>query len=87
MGKNSNERLPKIDYSKLPNDIREAIEPISYIIEETSKLTWDKRQFIIRIPKEITEEANLTTKNLIKFKFTKPSKKSNEIPRLEISVV
>ena len=77
----------RLNYSKLPQDVKAAISPIPYIIEEASKLTWDGRQFILRIPKEIAEEAGLTTENQIKFKLTKPSPDSNEKPKLEISVL
>ena len=45
----------RLNYLKLPQDVKAAISPIPYIIEEASKLTWDGRQFILRIPKEIAE--------------------------------
>ena len=77
----------KLDYSDLPTDIKAAINPIPYIVEETVKLTWDGRQFILRIPKEIAEEAGITSENQIKFKFIKFPPESNEKPKLEISVL
>ena len=77
----------KINYTKLPEDVKKAIVSMPYIVEETVKLTWDGRQFILRIPKEIAEEVGITEENQIRFKFTKFPPESNEKPRLEISVV
>jgi hypothetical protein len=80
----------KLNYSNLPVDVKAAITattPMPYIVEETVKLTWDGRQFILRIPKEIAEEVGITEENQIRFKFTKFPPESNEKPKLEISVV
>ncbi|MHB1830266.1 MAG: hypothetical protein ACYCO0_02640 [Candidatus Micrarchaeaceae archaeon] len=77
----------KLDYSKLPDDVKEAIEPIPYVVEENVKLTWDGRQYILRIPKEIAEEAGITAENRISFKLVKPSPESAEKPKLEITVL
>ncbi len=77
----------RIDYTKLPKDVKEAIEPIPYVVEETVKLTDDGRQFILRIPKEIAEEAGITKENRISFKLVKPLPDSKEKPKLEITVL
>ena len=80
----------RLDYSNLPSDAKAAITSATqmpYIVEETVKLTWDGRQFILRIPKEITEEVGITEENQIKFKFTKFPPESNEKSKLEISVL
>ncbi|MEM0143810.1 MAG: hypothetical protein QXL94_07705 [Candidatus Parvarchaeum sp.] len=77
----------RLNYAKLPKDIKEAIIEMPYIVKETVKLTWDGRQFILRIPKEIAEEAGITPENQIKFKFIKFPPESNEKPKLEISVL
>jgi len=77
----------KINYSKLPKDVKEAIEPIPYVVEEAVKLTWDGRQYILRIPKEIAEEAGITAEKRISFKFVKSSPESAEKPKLEITVL
>ena len=81
--------LPKVNYSdkKLPKDIDEAISEAKYIIEESSKLTWDGRQFIVRIPKEIAEEKGLTEQNKMLFTLTKPKPTSSEPIMLEIVIV
>ena len=77
----------KLNYSKLPKDIKEAIIEMPYIVEESVKLTWDGRQFILRIPKEIAEEAGITQENQVKFKFIKYPPESDEKTELEMSVL
>ena len=77
----------KLDYTEIPEDVKAAISPMPYVVEENSKLTWDGRQFILRIPKEIAEEANITTENRISFKLIKSPPESNEKPKLEIKVL
>ena len=77
----------RINYSKLPEDVKKAIVSMPYVVEETVKLTWDGRQFILRIPKEIAEEVGITEENQIKFKFIKFPPESNEKSKLEISVL
>ena len=70
----------RLDYSNLPSDVKAAITSTTqmpYIVEETVKLTWGGRQFILRIPKEIAEEVGITEENQIKFKFTKFPIESN----------
>ena len=80
----------RLDYSNLPSDVKAAITSTTqmpYIVEETVKLTWDGRQFILRIPKEIAEEVGITEENQIKFKFIKFPPESYEKSKLEISVL
>ena len=80
----------RLDYSNLPSDVKAAITSATqmpYIVEETVKLTWDGRQYILRIPKEIAEEVGITEENQIKFKFIKFPPESNEKSKLEISVL
>jgi uncharacterized protein (DUF2344 family) len=81
--------LPKVDYSdkELPKDVKEAISEAKYVINESSKLTWDGRQFIVRIPKEIAEEEGLTEQNKMQFRLTKPKPNSSESIKLEIEIV
>ena len=57
------ENLPELDYSNITKEIEEAITRKPYIVDKRAKLTWDGRQFIIRIPSEIAEEMNLTAEN------------------------
>ncbi len=66
MGKSDDIKIEKttslptdLDYSKLPKSVFDAITTSQYEIDKDSKLTWDGRQFIVRIPKEVAIEAEL----------------------------
>lgn len=81
------ENLPELDYSNLPKEIEEAITRKPYIVDKRAKLTWDGRQFIIRIPSEIAEEMNLTAENRVRFLLTKPLPGSGDEPKLEMELI
>jgi hypothetical protein len=78
MYKSNENSLPNLDYSNLPTDIAEAVSSEPYKINETGKLTFDGRQFIIRIPKEIANEAHITENTRVEFNFTKPLPNENK---------
>ncbi|MEM0143683.1 MAG: hypothetical protein QXL94_07005 [Candidatus Parvarchaeum sp.] len=80
--------LPQVDYSELPEEIKNAINKQPYTITKSSKLTWDGRQFLIRIPKEIAEEMKITSEWHARFIYVKslPEEK-NKIPKLEIKLI
>ena len=76
--------LPEsLDYSKLPKRISEAITTSQYKIKKESKLTWDGKQFVVRIPKEVTEEMGIKEGEHIKFSITKKFGATTK-PKLEI---
>ncbi len=80
----------ELNYSELPDKVKSAIEPINYVLEIETKLTWDGHQFVVRIPKEIVDGYHITKSNRMMFKFVKFSPmgdKGQEKPRLEISVI
>lgn len=80
----------KLNYAKLPEGVKSAIQPLDYKLEIETKITWDGRQFIVRIPAEITEGYKITKQNRMLFKFTKfspLSKEKQEKPKLEIIVI
>lgn len=79
--------LPKVDYSNLPDEIEGIISKQAYVIEKKVKLTWDNRQFLIRIPKEIAEEWKITPENQVLFRLMKPRPNSQDTPKLEIMLV
>ncbi|MCK5040423.1 MAG: hypothetical protein KAR87_05645 [Candidatus Aenigmarchaeota archaeon] len=82
------DELPKVDYSKLPKDIEDVvINREEYVIEEKAKLTWDGRQFLVRIPSEIAKEMNLNKENVVKFRLTKPLPDSEDKLKLDIEIV
>lgn len=83
--------LPTVDNTKLPEGIRERIVKLAnmqpYKITKKVKITYTKNQFLIRIPKEIAEEMNITASNSIMFSYTKPLPDSKEKPKLEITLI
>ena len=85
--KNSDEP-PKVDYSNLPKKTKEVVsDREEYIIEEKAKLTWDGRQFLVRIPSEIAKEMNLNKENMVKFRLIKPLPDSDDKLKLDIEIV
>ncbi len=81
------EKLPQVDYTNLPKELRAVMDKQPYVIEETVKLTWDGRQFIARIPSEIAEECKITKENRMRFKVIKPLPDSAEKSIVEITLV
>lgn len=82
------EEVPVVDYSNLPDEFKnEFLSEKPYVVEKFSKLSWDGKQFSIRIPKEIADEMNVTKRNQIKFKMTKARPDTEEKNVLEISLV
>ena len=86
----NNTDLPEVDYSNLPDEISEAIEIEQYTIEKDAKLSWDGRQFIVRIPSEITNEMDINKENKqeykVHFKYVKPepNTKDKQMPDIEL---
>ena len=56
-----------LDYSKLPKNTLEAITTSQYEIDKEGKLTWDGKQFVVRIPKEVSMEMGIKEGEHIKF--------------------
>jgi hypothetical protein len=79
--------LPIVDYSNIPKEILEALSEKPHVIEKKVRLSWDGKQFILRIPKEITEEMNITKESQIQFKVIKPKPNTEEENILEIELV
>ncbi|MGI0058904.1 MAG: hypothetical protein ACREBJ_03975 [Nitrosotalea sp.] len=60
-----------LDYSKLPKKILDAITTSQYEIDREGKLTWDGKQFVVRIPKEVSLEMGIKEGEHIKFSILK----------------
>lgn len=86
--KRKKNKIPsKLDYSKISEDIKKAINKQQYTINKTTKLTWDSRQFLIRVPKEIAEEIGLTDEWHATFTYVKPlPEERDKISKLEIKL-
>lgn len=81
------EELPVVDYSTLPDELKKALGDKPHLIEKKAKLSWDGKQFIIRIPKEISEEMKITKESQIKFTIVKPKPGTGGKNELEIDLV
>ena len=79
--------LPEVDYSMLPEVTAEAIAEKPFIITEKAKLTWDGKQFLVRIPSEITNELRITKENQMLFILKKPLPDSSDKPELIIELI
>ncbi|MBN1552224.1 hypothetical protein JW979_12190 [bacterium] len=79
--------LPTLDYSNLPPEIEEVVSQQRFEIKKTTKLTWDGKQFSMRIPTEIAGEAGITKETRAFFHLIKPLPGSTEKVKLEISLV
>ena len=80
------DKLPEVDYSKIPEDIEQAINKQPYVAEGKAKVTWDGKQFLVRIPSEIANEMKITTEYRMLFKVTKPLPDSDGAPELEMKL-
>ena len=76
-----------VDSLQVSKDIEEAVSDKPYVSEKKVKLSWDKKQFIVRIPKEIAEEMDITKESQIIFKLIKQRPGMDEGQKLEISLV
>lgn len=79
--------LPTVDYSRLPPEIEEVITRQPFQIEKKTRLTWDGKQYSMRIPTEIAQEYGITKDNQVVFRLTKPLPDSAEKIKLEIVLV
>lgn len=77
----------KVDYSKLPKPIAEVVTDRPDIIEKKAKITYDGRQYLVRIPTEISNVLNISQDDMIKFTAVVPSPKSTEKKSLKIELV
>lgn len=79
--------LPVVDYSALPPDIDAIVKKEQYTVEKKVRLTWDGKQYSLKIPSEVTSEMKITNDNRILFRLTKPLPGTDEKPTLEISLI
>lgn len=86
--KNSNDDLPEIDYSKhKPKIIDELLKIEAETIQKEAKISWDGRQYIVRIPKEISQVMDITTENKIRFIVTKPPPHENAEKKMDMILI
>ena len=79
--------LPDIDYSNLPKEVEESLTKEPYTVTTKAKLTWDGKQFIVRIPSEISQEMKLTNEKRMLFTLVKPVPDSDDEIDLKIEII
>ena len=82
----SNSLPENLDYSQLPQHILDAITTSQYEIDKASKLTWDGKQFVVRIPTEVAKETELKEGEYMEFIIIKKFG-ATEKPKVKIRLV
>jgi hypothetical protein len=82
-----NESL-RVDYSNVPKKIKEEVEekPFSHRSKSVS-VTWDGKQYIIRIPTKIAQGMNITKESKFQFDMVIAKPETKEENTLTISLV
>lgn len=81
------DELPDLDYSMIPIWVKKAISLEPEMIVKMSKLTWDGKQYSVRIPTEITTDMNIDKTDKIKFTMIRPLPDSGDELKLKIELV
>jgi hypothetical protein len=88
---NHDEIPNKLDYSTVPKVIEEAIKHKPYEIEKDVNLSWDGKQFMIRIPLEVSHEMGITKENKgefkVRFKLVKGLPNSSESTKVTMELI
>lgn len=88
MSKSDEEEIPsRIDYSEIPEEIKQELEPGSEGMEETAKISHDGRQHVVRIPTKISKVMNISKGQKIKFKVEIPEPERNEDFKLTMDLI
>lgn len=81
----------KLDYSIVPKAIEEAVKNKPYEIEKDVNLSWDGKQFMIRVPLEVSNEMGITKENKgefkVRFKLVKGRPSSNEVTKVTMELM
>lgn len=77
----------KLDYSKLPKELDDVIEPISDITEKEANINFDGKQFLVRFPKDIAKAIGVKTGDKIRFKVVLSSPKSGQKEEVELQYI
>ena len=77
----------KVDYAvNRPRIVDELNIEAPDVIRKVVSISWDGKQFSIRIPTEISEELKLTKDNKVVFTLTKPLPDTDERPVLKVEI-
>ena len=77
----------KIEYLRLPREVEEVIGEERAEIEDTAKITFDGRQYLVRFPKDISDAMTLSRGHKVKFTVIKPKPRTDEEPELTMVVI
>ncbi|HUV80581.1 MAG TPA: hypothetical protein VMW40_07170 [Candidatus Bathyarchaeia archaeon] len=77
----------KLEYRKLPSKVEELVDDERAKITRTANITFDKRQYLVRFPKEIAEELGLSTEHKVRFTLISAKTRTDEEPELTMEVV
>lgn len=77
----------ELDYSKLPKDLDDVIEPISDVTEKDATINFDGKQFLVRFPKDIAKAIGVKTGDKIRFRVVLPSPKSGQNEEVELQYI
>jgi hypothetical protein len=64
---------------RYPKEIERVIEPQPYEITDDAKITFDGRQFIVRIPKRISRLIGIEKGDALEFHVIKPHPKAQNV--------
>jgi len=76
-----------VDYRNIPKEIQDVVSDRPEIIIKKAKLTFDGKQFIVRIPTEISKLMGISSEHMVEFRATIPTPRSQDERKLEIRIV
>ena len=79
--------LKRIDYRRLPPEVEEIVSEERAKIEREASITFDGRQYLVRFPKDISDNMGLSRENKVRFTLTIPKPRTEEEPKLKIEVI
>lgn len=76
-----------LDYSKLPKELEDVIEPLSDVTEKEANINFDGKQFLVRFPNDIAKAIGIKKGDKIRFKVVLPSPKSEKEEEIELEYI
>ncbi len=77
-----------LDYSKLPTELADVVaEPLSDITEKEANISYDGKQWLLRIPNDIASAIGIKKGDKLRFKVVLPSPKTNQQEEIKIRYV
>lgn len=83
----NNSNVRNLNYSKLPKELEDVIEPVSDVTEKDANINFDGKQFLVRFPKDIAKAIGVKTGDKIRFKVILPSPKSGQNEEVELQYI